>query len=56
MSRSQFFVEAVKLFLKTHGGRGVTERLNEVYDRKASTVDSVLQRMQLTSTASEEEW
>jgi len=56
MSRSQFFVEAVKLFLKTHGGRGVTERLNEVYGGTASTVDPVLQRMQLASTSSDEEW
>jgi len=31
MSRSHLFVEAVRLFLKLHGAKGVTERLNEVY-------------------------
>jgi len=56
MSRSQLFVEAVRLFLKTHGDRGVTERLNEVHGAAASTVDPVLLRMQLASTASDEEW
>jgi antitoxin MazE6 len=56
MSRSQFFVEAVKQFLKTHGDRGVTELLNEVHGGAASTVDPVLLRMQWASTTTNEEW
>jgi len=56
MSRSQFYVEALKLFLQTHGERGVTEQLNEVYGGSASTVDPVLQRMQLASIVSDEDW
>ena len=56
MSRSQFFVEAVKHFLKTHGDRGVTELLNEVHGRSASKVDPVLLGMQLAATTTDEEW
>jgi hypothetical protein len=56
MSRSQFFVEAVKQFLKTHEDRGVTQLLNEVHGGAASTVDPVLLRMQWASTTTDEEW
>lgn len=49
ISRSQLFVEAVKMFLREHGERGVTERLNEVYTESESELDPVLMRMQLTA-------
>jgi len=55
MSRSQFFVEAVRLFLRNHGDRGVTERLNEVYGDSDSGVDPVLFQMQL-ATIAREKW
>jgi metal-responsive CopG/Arc/MetJ family transcriptional regulator len=54
MSRSQLFVEAMRLFLKMHGDRGVTERLDEIYGSEDSKPDSALLRMQLASVR--EEW
>lgn len=53
MSRSQLYVEAVKLFLRNHGDRDVTERLNEVYRDTGSGVDPVLLQMQLATIAPE---
>ena len=54
ISRSQLFVEAVKLFLRTHRDGGVTERLNQVYDGVDSRLDPALLRMQLASIR--EDW
>lgn len=55
-SRSQFYVEAVRLFLKAQGATGVTERLNEVYRDAESAVDPVLLRMQSASIGGDEAW
>jgi hypothetical protein len=49
MSCSQFFVEAVKLFLRKNGDRGVTERLDEVCAKAESKVDPGLSAMQLAT-------
>jgi metal-responsive CopG/Arc/MetJ family transcriptional regulator len=49
MSRSQLFVEAVRMFLRKHGDRGVTEQLNEVYTDAESDLDPALSQMQLKS-------
>lgn len=54
MSRSQLYVEAIRLFLAVNADRGVTERLNEVCDAVRSEVDPVLLRMQIASVAPEE--
>jgi metal-responsive CopG/Arc/MetJ family transcriptional regulator len=54
MSRSQLFAEAMRLFLKTHGEKGVTERLNQVYGNVDSKLDPRLSRMQSASTR--EDW
>ena len=56
MSRSQLFVEAVKLFLQRRGDRGITEQLDEVYAKSSSQVDSVLSRMQIAATVARDEW
>jgi hypothetical protein len=56
VSRSQFFVNAVKLFLKAHGDRGVTERLDEVYGKSESKVDPALSTMQWLTTRSRDAW
>jgi len=56
MSRSQFFVEAVKLFLRKNGDRGVTERLDEVYAKAESKVDPALSAMQLTMIRARDSW
>ena len=54
MSRSELFTEAVRFFLKTCGGQGVTDRLNDVYAGRDSKLDAVLSRMQ--SAALREDW
>ena len=56
MSRSQLFVEAVKLFLRKHGDRGVTERLDEVYGKIESKADPVLSAMQLATMRARDRW
>ena len=56
VSRSQFFVDAVKLFLQLHGDRGVTERLDEVYGKSESKVDPTLATMQWLTTRSRDAW
>jgi metal-responsive CopG/Arc/MetJ family transcriptional regulator len=56
MSRSQLFVEAVKLFLRRHGDRGVTERLDEVYSKAESKVDPALLALQLSATHARDAW
>ena len=56
VSRSQFFVDAVKLFLQSHGDRGVTERLDEVYGKSESKVDPALSTMQWLTTRSRDAW
>ena len=56
MSRSQLFVEAVKLFLRKHGDRGVTERLDEVYGTTESKVDPVLSAMQIATMRARDSW
>jgi len=56
MSRSQLFVEAVKLFLRKHGDRGVTERLDEVYGKAESNVDPALSAMQIATVRTRDRW
>jgi hypothetical protein len=56
MSRSQLFVEAVKLFLRKHGDRGVTERLDEVYGKSESKIDPALSAMQLATLRAQGKW
>jgi len=56
MSRSQLFVEAVKLFLRKQGDRGVTERLDEVYGRAESKLDPALSAMQTATIRARNDW
>ena len=56
MSRSQFFVVAVKEFLRQHGDKGVTEQLDEVYSKAESKVDPVLSAMQISATRTRDAW
>lgn len=56
MSRSQLFVAAVKLFLRKHGDRGVTERLDEVYGKAESKVDPALSAMQIATIRARDRW
>jgi len=52
-SRSQLYAEALAGFVRTHGARNVTERLNEVYERESSTMDTALTSAQLKALARE---
>ena len=56
MSRSALFVAAIRLFLEKHGDSGVTERLNEVYADRESSLDPELLRMQAVATKAGNEW
>jgi metal-responsive CopG/Arc/MetJ family transcriptional regulator len=56
-SRSELYTSAIAAYLKEHRGRGVTERLNEVYaeEEEASLLDPVHQALQAYSLA-QDEW
>ena len=54
ISRSKLYATAIAQFLKQHGSRGVTERLNEVYAKEESKLDPVLHGLQLRSLPRED--
>ena len=54
ISRSKLYATAIAQFLKQHGARGVTERLNEVYPQERSQLDPVLHALQLRSLPRED--
>ena len=56
MSRSQLYVAAVKLFLRKHADRGVTERLDDVYGTVESNIDPALLAMQIAATLARDRW
>jgi metal-responsive CopG/Arc/MetJ family transcriptional regulator len=43
MSRSRLYATAVEAYVKQHGDEDITERLNKVYARNASTLDPALE-------------
>lgn len=49
ISRSKLYATAIAQFLKQHGSRDVTERLNEVYAKEESKLDPALHALQLRS-------
>ena len=49
VSRSELYAKAIAEFLEQHDGNAITERLNEVYSRRAAKVDAGLNRAQLKS-------
>jgi hypothetical protein len=52
--RSKLYATAIAQFLKQHGSRAVTERLNEVYAEEKSQLDPVLHALQLRSLPHED--
>lgn len=54
MSRSKLYATAIAQFLKQHGSREVTARLNEVYAEEKSRLDPILHELQLRSVPREE--
>jgi len=54
LSRSQLYTRAVEAFLRQHKRKDVTRALNEVYSRRNSRLDPVLEKMQYLSLPKEE--
>jgi metal-responsive CopG/Arc/MetJ family transcriptional regulator len=53
VTRSQFYAEALRLFLNTRAAPAVTERLNAVYDAEPAEVDPVLDALQSAAVRAE---
>jgi predicted transcriptional regulator len=55
LSRSALFTRALVEFLSRRRNEGVTERLNRLYDKEGSLLDSALSKMQ-GLVISKEKW
>jgi hypothetical protein len=55
LSRSALFTRALAEFLSRRRNEGVTERLNRLYDKENSHLDSALSQMR-ASVISKEKW
>ncbi len=53
MSRSAVFAAAAEEYLQRQQSEGVTERLNAVYAKEDSSLDSEVAKLQATSLSSE---
>jgi len=51
--RSQIFAEALAAYLESRGSEAVTSKLNEIYGREVSAVESGLAQAQLDSVSHE---
>jgi metal-responsive CopG/Arc/MetJ family transcriptional regulator len=49
ISRSELYTNALANFVAEHDEARVTERLNEVYARKSSALDPVIEKLQFLS-------
>jgi hypothetical protein len=54
MSRSELYATAVAHFVERHRGDAITARLNQVYAEVESSVDPVLNQLQLLALPHEE--
>ena len=55
MSRSELYSKALAEYLKKHNNERVTQKLDEIYEKETSHLDSVLQKLQ-SASFSEDEW
>ena len=55
MSRSELYVQALRLYLEREEGDQVTRKLNEVYGKAGSQADPVLSALQFR-TLPKDEW
>ena len=55
MTRSRLYTKAVIEYLQKHKNDEVCEKLNEIYPKESSSLDSAMQAMQRASI-DEEEW
>lgn len=58
ISRSQLYTNAVSEYLREHRNEGVTEKLNEIYEKESSALDPVSHALQFTSLSClrDDEW
>jgi metal-responsive CopG/Arc/MetJ family transcriptional regulator len=49
LSRSELYTKAVSSYIQEHKSDNVTDILNEIYAQEQSTVDTVIQALQLSS-------
>jgi hypothetical protein len=54
-SRSELYTKAVDEFLQKHRNDGVTKKLDEIYSKESSLLDSGIQALQ-TASIDEDEW
>ena len=54
LSRSEFYVQALKKQLQEEEDAEISRRLNEIYEREDSSLDPVLMQMQIMSLEPEE--
>jgi antitoxin MazE6 len=55
MSRSQLYAKTVSEFLRRHFSVDVIEKLNQVYDKESSELDSITRALQYASLG-EDDW
>ena len=55
MTRSALYTKAINKFLLEFRNDRITEKLNTLYEKETSGLDSVLEKMQLISSE-EDEW
>lgn len=55
LSRSELYTKAVSSYMQEHKSDNVTDILNEIYAEERSTVDTVIQALQLNSLP-EDQW
>jgi metal-responsive CopG/Arc/MetJ family transcriptional regulator len=53
LSRSQLYANALSAYLSERGAAAVTKKLNSIYAKESSNVDSALSRVQLSRLADE---
>jgi len=54
ISRSQLYAKAVTEYLRDHQKDGVTEKLNEIYEKKSSELDPICHALQFSSLQKDE--
>ena len=55
ISRSELYATAIEEYLQAHGGQGITEALNRIYEKEPSGLDPVVGAIQAASL-SRDEW
>ena len=54
MSRSELYTKALKAYLRRHNREQILSKLNEVYSKESSDLDTVMATMQLMSLPRED--